>query len=220
MGCTKYYETSESIYAIDTRKFPAYGETKYFCAWITATPHITIVFTITVVDIPPDYVVVLGRDWSEMIRGYIMNDGSCMMLPNKDGTTMRVPREPRKPFSFKRKDNELMQGYVDVDIGNYVVLDQEHDDISENQEDNLVKGYWRMSFDGTCSISGNGVGVIFKSPDNIIHPHAIRLEFPYTNNEAEYEALIQGMILALEMKIEHLIITGDFELVINHVTQK
>ena len=28
------------------------------------------------------------------------------------------------------------------------------------------------------------------------------------------------MILALEMKIEHLIITGDYELVINHVTQK
>jgi ribonuclease HI len=53
-----------------------------------------------------------------------------------------------------------------------------------------------------------------------IHLHAIRLEFPCTNNEAEYEALIQGMILALEMKIEHLIITGDSELVINHVTQK
>jgi hypothetical protein len=74
-----------------------------------------------------------------------------MMLPNKDGTMMRVPREPRKPFSFKKKDNELMQGYVDVDMGNYVVLDQEHDDVSENQEENSFKGFWRMSFDGACS---------------------------------------------------------------------
>jgi hypothetical protein len=60
-----------------------------------------------------------------MIGGYIMNDGSCMMLPNKDGTMMRVPCEPRKPFSFKKKYNELMQGYVDVGMGNYVMLDQE-----------------------------------------------------------------------------------------------
>jgi hypothetical protein len=53
-----------------------------------------------------------------------------------------------------------------------------------------------------------------------MHPHAIRLEFACTNNEAEYEALIQGMILAQEMKIEHLIVTGDSELVINQVTQR
>jgi hypothetical protein len=30
MGCTKYYETSERIYAIDSRKVPTYGEIKYF----------------------------------------------------------------------------------------------------------------------------------------------------------------------------------------------
>jgi ribonuclease HI len=53
-----------------------------------------------------------------------------------------------------------------------------------------------------------------------VHPHAIRLEFACTNNEAKYEALIQGMILGQEMKIEHLIVTGDSKLVINQVTQK
>jgi ribonuclease HI len=40
-----------------------------------------------------------------------------------------------------------------------------------------------------------------------MHPHAIRLKFTCMNNEVEYEALIQGMILAQEMKIEHLIVT-------------
>jgi ribonuclease HI len=53
-----------------------------------------------------------------------------------------------------------------------------------------------------------------------MHPHAIRLEFACTNNEEKYEALIQGIILAQEMKIEHLIVTGDSELVINQVTQR
>jgi len=37
-----------------------------------------------VVDLSPSYGVVLGRDWTYMIRGYIMKDGSCMMLPGKE----------------------------------------------------------------------------------------------------------------------------------------
>jgi ribonuclease HI len=56
------------------------------------------------------------------------------------------------------------------------------------------------------------------SPSKILHPHAIRLEFSCTNNEAEYESLIQGIILSQEMKIEHINVSGDSELVINQVT--
>jgi len=123
IGWTKYYETIEIIYVIDSRKVPTYGEIKYFYAWISVNPHVTIMFTITLVDLPPAYAVVLGRYWSLFIRGYIMNDGSCMLFPNKHGTMVMVPRDPRKPFSFKKKDNELMQGYIDVSIGNYIVLD-------------------------------------------------------------------------------------------------
>jgi ribonuclease HI len=36
----------------------------------------------------------------------------------------------------------------------------------------------------------------------------------------EYEALIQGMILSLQMKVENLVVTGDSELVINHIKKK
>lgn len=78
---------------------------------------------IVVVDLRLAYGVVLGRDWSSMIEGYIMNDGNCMMLPNKDGTMVRVPREVRKPFSFRKKENELMKNYLDAGMGNYVAFD-------------------------------------------------------------------------------------------------
>ena len=43
MGCTKYYETSESIYVIDSRQVPTYGEIKDFYVWITTNPHIVTV---------------------------------------------------------------------------------------------------------------------------------------------------------------------------------
>jgi len=57
-----HYDTGEIIYAIDSRKVPAYGKIKYFCAWMSTTPHITIVFTIVVVEFPLEYGVSLGRD--------------------------------------------------------------------------------------------------------------------------------------------------------------
>jgi hypothetical protein len=78
----------------------------YICAWISEAPHIEIVFTIIVVDLFPSYGVVLGRNRCSLIGGYIMNDGSCMMLPNKDGTMIRVPRKHRKTILFKKKETK------------------------------------------------------------------------------------------------------------------
>jgi hypothetical protein len=46
-----------------------------------------------------------------MIDGYIMNEKSCMMILEKEGVMIKVPREPRKTFSFK-KENELMEYYI------------------------------------------------------------------------------------------------------------
>jgi hypothetical protein len=154
-----------------------------------------------------------------------MNDGSCMMLLGKEGVMIKVPREPRKPFSFKKKDNELMEDYIDDGIGNYVILYMEHNEILEQVQDTenqecLFESYQRISFDGACSNSGSGVGIFLMSPNKVVHTQAIRLEFSCTNNEAYDEALIQGMIFVQEMKIEHLVVTSDSELVINQVTQR
>ncbi|XP_074297905.1 uncharacterized protein LOC141628700 [Silene latifolia] len=47
--------------------------------------------------------------------------------------------------------------------------------------------------------------------------HAVRCEFKATNNEAEYEALILGLKLALDLKIRHLQVCSDSKLIVNHV---
>jgi hypothetical protein len=110
---------------------PTYGEIKDFYAWITIAPHIITIFNINVVDLPYAYGVVLGRDWLSIIGGYIMNDGSCMMFPGKEGAMIKIPREPRRPFSFKKKDSELMEYYIDAGIENYAIRDMEHIEILE-----------------------------------------------------------------------------------------
>jgi hypothetical protein len=98
------------------------------------------------------------------------------------GRIIKVLYEPRKPFSFKKKDSELMKDYMDVGIGNYAILDMEQNEILERvqglgSKEFFFEGYWRISFNGACSKFGNRVGIVLLSPNNTMHPHAVRLEF-------------------------------------------
>ena len=55
------------------------------------------------------------------------------------------------------------------------------------------------------------------SPKREILKYAIRLLFPATNNEAEYEALLLGLSLARVLKAKALIVQVDSQLVIGQV---
>ena len=50
-----------------------------------------------------------------------------------------------------------------------------------------------MYVDGAANHKGSGVGLVLISPKMIIIEKSLRLGFSATNNEAEYEALLQGM---------------------------
>ena len=59
--------------------------------------------------------------------------------------------------------------------------------------------YWTMYFDGSVMAPGSGVGVVLISPDESRLRYAIHLHFSASNNAAEYEALINGLRIAIEL---------------------
>jgi hypothetical protein len=60
-----------------------------------------------------------------MIGGYMINVVSCMMFLEKERAMINVPREHKRQFSFKNKDNELMEDYIHASIMKFVILDME-----------------------------------------------------------------------------------------------
>jgi ribonuclease HI len=56
---------------------------------------------------------------------------------------------------------------------------------------------------------GVSVGLVFISPLGVRMEYMVRLHFPTSNNAAEYEALINGLLIAVELGIKHLEIRGD-----------
>jgi ribonuclease HI len=58
-----------------------------------------------------------------------------------------------------------------------------------------------MYFDGSYTLKGKEAGVVLIPPKGDILKYAIQLEFPATNNFAEYEGLVTSLWLAKDLII-------------------
>ncbi|XP_068466362.1 uncharacterized protein [Phaseolus vulgaris] len=63
----------------------------------------------------------------------------------------------------------------------------------------------------------NGVGVILKGPSGLLIKQSLKFAFKASNNQAEYEALIAGMLLSQELGAQNLLVKSDSLLVTKQV---
>ena len=73
---------------------------------------------------------------------------------------------------------------------------------------------------GSLNDGGSGASLILISPKGHLMHCALRFRFKASNNEAEYEALIKGLELAKEMKVELLEIFSDSQLVVCQINDE
>jgi ribonuclease HI len=76
---------------------------------------------------------------------------------------------------------------------------------------------WTMYFDGSLMKTGAGASLLFISPLGKHVRYVLRLHFPASNNVAEYEALVNGLRIAVELRVRRLDARGDSQLVIDQV---
>jgi hypothetical protein len=74
---------------------------------------------------------------------------------------------------------------------------------------------WIMYFDGSLMKTGAGAGLLFISPLGEHVRYVLRLHFPASNNVAEYEALVNGLRIAVKLGVRRLDARGDSQLVID-----
>ena len=73
---------------------------------------------------------------------------------------------------------------------------------------------WEVHVDGASNQKGAGVGLVLTSSEMITIEKSLRLSFPATNNEAEYEALLEGMAMVLRMGGKSIELFSDSRLVV------
>ena len=79
---------------------------------------------------------------------------------------------------------------------------------------------WLLSVDGSSNQQGSGAGIVLEGPNGVLIEKALRFAFKASNNQAEYEALIAGMLLAKEMGAQSLLVKSDSQLVTGQVTEE
>jgi len=77
---------------------------------------------------------------------------------------------------------------------------------------------WVLSVDGLSNQLGSGAKVILEGPNGVLIEQSLRFAFKASNNQAEYEALIAGILLAKEMGAKVLMAKSDSLLVTGQVT--
>ncbi|KAF7130044.1 hypothetical protein RHSIM_Rhsim10G0176500 [Rhododendron simsii] len=83
---------------------------------------------------------------------------------------------------------------------------------------NLFSGdAWWMTVDGASNIHGAGAGVVLVSPEGTVHEHVVSIGYRATNNEAEYEALIAGLQVALRLGADSVHVFCDSRLIVGHL---
>ena len=80
--------------------------------------------------------------------------------------------------------------------------------------------WWTLQVDGASRSSGSRVGLLLQSPIGEQLEQAIRLGFPASNNEAEYEAILSGLDLTLALSVSRLRVYNDSQLVVRHVQKE
>ena len=73
---------------------------------------------------------------------------------------------------------------------------------------------WKVYIDGAANQRGFGVGLVLVFPEKTMIEKSLRLGFSATNNETEYEALLQRMTMVQKMGGKIVEMFSDLKLVV------
>ncbi|GKB86556.1 reverse transcriptase domain-containing protein [Tanacetum coccineum] len=116
-------------------------------------------------------------------------------------------------YNITYAPQNAIKGQVLMDFLNESPVGTKHMEICTLIDEEAGMEEWALFKDGASSLKGVGAGLVLIDPSEVEYTYAIRLNFPITNNEAEYEALLAGLYMAQNMKVQALKVKVDLKLV-------
>nr|XP_025640564.1 uncharacterized protein LOC112735215 [Arachis hypogaea] len=112
---------------------------------------------------------------------------------------------------------ELSQFQIKFEPRNAIKAQAMADFIAEMTPGKLTPDSWKLHVDGSSNSTYGGAGVILENQDGITIEQSVRYEFPVSNNQAEYEALLAGLSLAQEVGAKVLEVNTDSQVVSSQI---
>ena len=77
---------------------------------------------------------------------------------------------------------------------------------------------WILKFDGSSTENLASTGIVIISPRGVKTTLSFNLAFECTNNQVEYEALVNGLEILLDIRAKDVRVIGDSQLVLRQLT--
>jgi ribonuclease HI len=224
----EFKKTYHDLYSFDSRKVKCLGVIKYLVVFLFQLPMKDVVMDIVVADVPPKFGMLLSRYWIKILGGTLHMDLSYATIPMFGGEHRRLYREAQISYIISDEANPTNHPIftVDIDLGTSMLqltdapktpIEIRKQPITSCEDPPPNTPVWKMFFYGAYSRESVGVGVVFLSPTQETIYLSYKLEFETINNMAEYEALVLGLRVAKDMKIEELMVFGDVKLIVHQV---
>ena len=84
----------------------------------------------------------------------------------------------------------------------------------------LEPPFWKVYVDEVANQRGSRVGLVLISPEKLTIKKSLRLGFSVTNNEAEYEALLEGIRMVQTMRGKAIKVFSDSRLIVDQVSEE
>ena len=145
---------------------------------------------------------------------YVLTKYPLQSLLKRYNFTGRIAKWETRPglFDIKYRPRSLMKGQVLVD---FVA------EFSPRKEMEVICHVdlhpWKVFVDDASSAVGAGVGIVIITLEGIKLEHSFRLGFRASNNVVEYEALLVGLRVVLDMGAQEVEIYLDSRLVVGQV---
>ncbi|KAI5335314.1 hypothetical protein L3X38_025447 [Prunus dulcis] len=111
---------------------------------------------------------------------------------------------------------EEIENMDSMDIANADLLTRAHTCLN-NPSYSVHLTPWKLYFDGSKTDLASGARIVLEDPLGIRHCYSFQLDFQCTNNMAEYEALIIGLEMLVELGVQCVEILGDSMLVLKQI---
>ena len=112
-------------------------------------------------------------------------------------------------FDIRYRPRTAIKGQVVADF----IAEFTHDEDKGVEKSPL----WSIYTDGSSNKLTGGAGIVLLSPEGDAIECMVRLDFPATNNESEYEALIAGLDLAKAAGAARVVVHCDSQVITNQV---
>ncbi|XP_072054907.1 uncharacterized protein [Arachis hypogaea] len=134
-----------------------------------------------------------------------------------DQTVKQVLQKPDLAGRMLAWSIELSQFQIKFEPRNAIKARALTDFIAEMTPTKPTPEPWKLHVDGSSNSTHGGAGIILENQNGITIEQSIRYDFPVSNNQAEYEALLAGLNLAREVGAKILEVNTDSQVVCSQI---